>query len=497
MDVAPPATPRFPLWALWGGLLLALAYAPTLATRFDFIDDGNLVYPAEPMPLGQRVGVVWNKVYANFHDLGPFRPMVWVHWELTAELTQGSELGWRASRFAWCAVSAIAFLWLLSELGIPPLAAFAAAAVAMWNPFRNEIWTSLTLSEGVAMPYAVLALVFARRAARSPHPAIWDIGSALCVLAALLCKNTFAALIPAQMFLRLASDEMTLSEAWQKNGRRALLLGITLLLPVAHFVYFKLTWHPGQYRPGTPTIFDVFNYLAGLRGAMSLDFLGLGLGLGLLAWLLAPKQEGGPFRYRAALGAGTLLVLAGIAVYLPIRAVTGRYTIPSVWGLDLFLAVGLASLSALPRTRLWWASQAALACGLCVLLVACVGKQQKFAARAQMLWEALEWVEQNAPHGSEVAWVSGTGPDDLNVEEGAHFHWHLIARGRSDLNITFCSQEGRSVNDPSLIDASPYPAYRIWGGRVCPPCAGGFQEKARLVVRYWAGQRTQVCSVGG
>ena len=36
MQAAPPAPPRFPLWALWGGLLLALAYAPTLATRFDF-----------------------------------------------------------------------------------------------------------------------------------------------------------------------------------------------------------------------------------------------------------------------------------------------------------------------------------------------------------------------------------------------------------------------------------------------------------------------------
>ena len=32
----------------------------------------------------------------------------------------------------------------------------------MWNPYRNEIWTSLTLSEGVAMPYALAGLCWAR-----------------------------------------------------------------------------------------------------------------------------------------------------------------------------------------------------------------------------------------------------------------------------------------------------------------------------------------------
>jgi hypothetical protein len=96
-----------------------------------------------------------------------------------------------------------------------------------------------------------------------------------------------------------------------------------------------------------------------------------------------------------------------------------------------------------------------------------------------------------------VAWISGTGPEDLNAEEGTHFHWHLQARGRNDLRVTFCGNDGRPVNVPNLTNSSDSPAYRIWGGRVCPPCASGFQEKAHLVVRYWAGQKAQVCSVGG
>ena len=36
---------RVPWWIPIGAVLLALLYLPTLATRFDFIDDGNLVYP--------------------------------------------------------------------------------------------------------------------------------------------------------------------------------------------------------------------------------------------------------------------------------------------------------------------------------------------------------------------------------------------------------------------------------------------------------------------
>ena len=80
-------------------------------------------------------------------------------------------------------------LWLMRELRIHPIAAFLATAVALWNPYRNEIWTSLSLAEGVAMPYALLALVCAVRAARSSRSWVWDLVGVACVLTALGCKS--------------------------------------------------------------------------------------------------------------------------------------------------------------------------------------------------------------------------------------------------------------------------------------------------------------------
>src|SRR5689334_2719872 len=41
-------------WVVLGAVLIPLVYLPTLAARFDFIDDGNLVYPSGPQPFGER-----------------------------------------------------------------------------------------------------------------------------------------------------------------------------------------------------------------------------------------------------------------------------------------------------------------------------------------------------------------------------------------------------------------------------------------------------------
>ena len=99
------------------------------------------------------------------------------------------------------------FLWLFRELGFSRRVALLAALIALWSPYRSEIWTSLTLSEGVAMPYAIGALVCAIRGARSPRPWPWDLAGIVCCVAALGCKNTFVALIPTQMVLELARIE--------------------------------------------------------------------------------------------------------------------------------------------------------------------------------------------------------------------------------------------------------------------------------------------------
>ena len=129
---------------------------------------------------------------------------------------------------------------------------------------------------------------------------------------------------------------------------------------------------------------------------MSLDALGAGLALLAVALLVArctrrrgdaPTDEtveiGG--KYRGALLAGAALLFAGFAVYLPMGMVSGRYTMPAVWGLDLMLAVLFSLLCATPRS--FWKKVAfvALGGGLVALAVMCIGKQEKFAARARVL----------------------------------------------------------------------------------------------------------------
>src|SRR5436190_22780013 len=115
----PVARRRFAPWLVLAGALgIPCVYLPTLATPFDFIDDGNLVYPAPPMPFGERLALVWDKVVANYEHLGPFRPVLWVHWEPAAELFQGDAVRWRAARLVWSGLAVAALLALLRELGV-------------------------------------------------------------------------------------------------------------------------------------------------------------------------------------------------------------------------------------------------------------------------------------------------------------------------------------------------------------------------------------------
>jgi hypothetical protein len=495
--VSPPqSAPVRAWWVVLGAMLLPLVYLPTLATRFDFIDDGNLVYPTRGLSPGDRARVVWDKIVANYEHLGPFRPVLWCHWELAADLFDGSELGWRLTRLAWCGLATLMLLWLMAELGMAPSAALAAAAVAMWNPYRNEIWTSLTLSEGVAMPYALLALVCACRAPRARAPWAWDVLGVCAVLAALGCKNTFAALVPAQMFLRLAPTRLPLRDGWRQHGRRALLLGLTLFAPLAHFVYFKLHWHPGQYTTGGAGLAQLRRYVVGLFGAVSGDFLGAGLVLAVVAQIVALRRSWLPAligRHRAALGAGALLIAGGTVLYLPVGGLSGRYAMPAVWGLDLAIAALLSGLVGLRPSGWTRLARGALVVGLAAVMVASVGRQQKFAARARVLWEALEYVERHAPPNAGIAWISGDGlRDGLNVEEGVHFRWHLVARGRDDLRVGLYGADGRPLprREVPALDAEPVLAI---SGAPQSPWAGDWQPAQRFVVVSWGGLRRSEC----
>ena len=448
-------------WIVVGALLISLLYLPSLTTPFDFIDDGNLVYPAAAMPLDQRLHLVWQKVVANYQDLGPFRPTSWLHWETAAELFAGNSVLWRLARLVWCGIASATFLWFMRELGIHPMASLLAVSAAMWNPFRNEIWTSLTLSEGVAMPYALLSLVCAIRAARSQKSGRWDLAGSICMIVALGCKNTFMAAIPAQVFLRVAANDNDWRQAWRKHGGRACVLALTLLLPLAHFAWFKLNWHPGQYQPGIPTPGQLTRIISGLKGAISLDFLGTGLFLTIITLTLTRRSNAQRFAikssnsvygslpwrcYALALTAAGLLLVTGVGVYLPMNGFCGRYTMPAVWGLDIVIGVLLSQLFSCPQSAWRRVAIVAFVCGLVAVGVADIGKQQKFAARARPLWHALEWIERQAPTGAGIAWVGRPDTPDVHSKTP-----RVGGRGKSLIRKKASTLRGTSAHADAAI----------------------------------------------
>jgi hypothetical protein len=451
---------RFPWWIPLGAAVVALGYLPTLTTPFDFVDDGNLVYPA---PAGTswrgHIDLWWGNVVSNVEHLGPFRPTLWAHWHVQANVFGGDPLLWRAWRLIWCGLAAGMLLWLLRELRIPAAAALFATAAALWNPYRSEIWTSLTLSEGVAMPYALFALVAARKAASANRSWIWDAAGFLCVLVALGCKNTFAALVPAQMVLRMWPDDLSLREAWRRHGLRAVGFVSALALPVGHFIYFKLNWHAGQYQPHSPSLAQLGRVLSALKGGMGLDFLGAGTALAIV---VVARGSALVREYRAAVGCGTVLALAGAFVYLPMDGMSGRYTMPAAWGLDVLFAVLLTALIRVPGGWGRTVAGLALCAGLGAVFVVNLHRQEKFAARARMLWRVVHHLEERAPHGAAVAWISGnTARGELGVEEGIHLQWHLINCARADVRIALLDGDEQPIARPELPPQVGEAAFRV------------------------------------
>ena len=491
--------PAFP-WSVvvLGGAVLALGYLPTLFAPFDFIDDGNLVYPAPPGT--STAGFVdrwWDKVADNVDHLGPFRPTLWAHWELAANTFDGNPLAWRTWRMVWCGLAAAALLWLMKELKLHPAAALIAAAAAMWNPYRNEIWTSLTLAEGVAMPYALAALAAARRGAGSSRPWPWDVVAIASLFVCLGCKNTFVALVPAMIGLRLLPDGQTLREGWRRGRWAAAVYLIPLAMPAAHFVYFRLHWHPGQYETPGPSLVQVERIALWMKGASALDFIGLGMLAAVVVMGIALRRSPGTIvpgllrQYRATVLASALLLTAGVAVYLPLAMMAPRYTMPAIWGWDVLVALTFTLLMAVPlthRVRFTWAT---VAVGLAVMTVANVSRQEKVSARGRMLWAALERLEQTAPPGSRIAWVGGDSETGaLNIEEGIHFQWHLTHRGRGDLRVGLYDEHGLPVDRVELPEVDGPPHFRIAAG---PATVDGWRPDREFAGEYRFGRKRFEC----
>jgi hypothetical protein len=191
--------------------------------------------------------------------------------------------------------------------------------------------------------------------------------------------------------------------------------------------------------------------------------------------------------------AGLLWLSAGIVVYLPMNAMSGRYTIPAVWGLDLIVAALFSAVLEETRPVGQQAAFAALVCGLICVAAANLGRQERFAARAALLWNALEWVETEAPDGACVAWQCSP---TLGAEEGIHFNWHLQARARKKVSVVLVDEHGKPIPRPELRSTGVTtlsPSVIITGSPAQP--RDGWDVRQLLRVPYWMSTRTQECYV--
>ncbi len=479
-------------------LLISCLYLPTVLCHFDFADDGASAHPTGIASFADFHHKVWDRTYSEFLVKGPYRPMAWYCWIGQQEALAGNPLLWRCVRFLCTALAAGLFLCLLQELGFGAGVSIVTTLVAMWNPYRAEVWISLTFCEGIAMPFAIGGLVCAYRAPRSGRAWAWDLGAMAGAFAAVACKNVFAVVIPAQMFLRVCHPDLSLREGIKQFGWRAVLLGSILFFPVAHFVCYRLTMNEQRYEmiwdPRQP-----IRLLSSFLGGMGKDFLApaFASALALLAWSTIRKSAPTPtasesMRFRAAFGTGVIIFLLGWGIYAPMDGVAGRYMLPGIWGLDI--------LSALLWAKVWslttgWKriTYALLACGLVISAAANLGKQNKNLARITTLWDALTCVETEAPLGSRIGWVAipdRRKTEELEIGEGVHFRWHLFGRGRSDLYWQNYApgESGRGVDpEPTILITSSTTAPR--------DDRGSWQLLKECRHSYWFGRKEVVCCV--
>ena len=199
--------------------------------------------------------------------------------------------------------------------------------------------------------------------------------------------------------------------------------------------------------------------------------------------------------HRAAIGSGLLLICAGIVIYLPMGAMSGRYVMPGIWGLDILIGIVLSHFILIPGSLPKRAAWAALSIGMIAVASANIGKQETQIARTRMLWDALEWVEGNVPRDTTIGWFGGIDPQStLSAEEGVHFAWHLRARSKAHVRVILFDERGIPWDRVEIQDRSDVLDLRIVG-MARASRDSSWQEQSRFIETYWAGWKKHECVV--
>ena len=104
--------------------------------------------------------------------------------------------------------------------------------------------------------------------------------------------------------------------------------------------------------------------------------------------------------------------------------------------------------------------------------------------------------EYTCDDGSEPQALSGP---TLNVEEGIHFHWHLLARGRGDVAVELFDEQGRPEQRCELPASRQRERPEDWAmtGVPKPPPGGPWALRQSFRQDYWAGRRHYECYLWG
>jgi len=168
------------------------------------------------------VGRAFAWTFAELEGAGAFRPVFW----FTAQFS-GSPIS-----VAMIAVfTAGSFVWFLRRLSVDVPIAMFLLLVSLWHPLHDALWNRLNVAECLALPFALLALGCAQKAASAKSVRIWDCAWIGFAVLALFTRNSFVGIIPAAVLLRLGPDEIASRGAgFFQHYRGAVLCGAMLLL---------------------------------------------------------------------------------------------------------------------------------------------------------------------------------------------------------------------------------------------------------------------------